>query len=385
MYVLMITPNKFPEGDAGAVRDGYFAKIYQELGYEIIHIGMNPKIQNGEWKAVRFYSLYEKNNGLINKLKNNRSYGDRLNKIFDKIKRLYGNPSIIHIYDIPEKGILWAVKKAKELNVPIVHDSVEWYSASQFSMGYLSYPYILKNRTNKKLIKKPISVIAISTYLEKYFKGKGLSTIRVPVIMDSNDYHAKVRIDDGRIHVVYAGSPYKKDYLAECINAFSNLPLDTQKRFDFHIFGVGRDFVGKKCDGTISESITVHGRVPREEIIHYLENSDFSILLRPDNVRYTKAGFPTKVVEAMMNGCAMICNLTSDLGMYLEDGENAVIVEECSAEAMGKALAKVAKMNNDQLESIKENARHTAEISFDYREFKEEIKTFIYDISNKRD
>ena len=383
MYVLMITPNKFPEGDAGAVRDGYFAKIYQELGYEIIHIGMNPKSQNGEWNTVKFYSLYEKNNGLINKLKNNRSYGDRLNKTFDKIKRIYGNPSIIHIYDIPEKGILWAVKKAKELNIPIVHDSVEWYSASQFSLGYLSYPYILKNRTNKKLIKKPISVIAISTYLEKYFESKGLSTIRVPVIMDSNDYHAKVRIDDGRIHVVYAGSPYKKDYLAECIDAFSNLPPDTQKRFDFHIFGVDRDFVEIKCNGTISESITVHGRVPREEVIQYLENSDFSILLRPENERYTKAGFPTKVVEAMMNGCAMICNLTSDLGMYLKDGENAVIVEECSAEAMGKALAKVAKMNNNQLKSIKENARHTAENCFDYRKFKEEIKTFIDNISNK--
>lgn len=380
-YILMIAPNNFPEGDAGAVRDSYFAKIYQELGYKIIHIGMNPKTENGEWYGVRFYSLYKKNNGLLNKLKNNLSYGCRLNKLFGEIKKIYGIPSIIHIYDIPEKGILWAVKKAKELNIPILHDSVEWYSASQFSMGYLSYPYILKNRTNKKLIKKPISVIAISTYLEKYFKGKGLATIRVPVIMDSNDYHGRARIDDRKIHMVYAGSPYKKDYLVECIKAFCNLPLDTQERFVFHIFGVDRDFVKKKCNETIPESITVHGRVSRDEVIHYLENSDFSILLRPENMRYTKAGFPTKVVEAMMNGCAMICNLTSDLGMYLKNGENAVLVEGCSVEAMERALANVAKMDNQKLKLLKDNARHTAETSFDYRKFIEEIKTFIDDIS----
>lgn len=380
MYVLMITPNKFPEGDAGAVRDGYFAKLYQELGYEIIHIGMNPKIDYGEWKGVRFYSLYQKNNGLINKLKNYRSYGNRLNKLFDKIEKSYGTPSIIHIYDLPEKGILWAVDKAKMINVPIIHDSVEWYSASQFSMGHLSYPYILKNRTNKKLITPPISVIAISTYLENYFKRKGLLTIRIPVIMDSNDYHTRARIDDGKIRLVYAGSPYKKDYLTECLEAFGDLPVDIQRKFEFHIFGVDRDFFERRYNGTISKYVTVHGRVPREEVVRYLEDCDFSLLLRPENERYTKAGFPTKVVEAMMSGCAMICNITSDLQMYLKDGENAVIVEECSSEAMSKALVRVANMNNNQLTLIRNNARHTAEICFDYRKYKETIKLFIDDI-----
>lgn len=44
--------------------------------------------------------------------------------------------------------------------------------------------------------------------------------------------------------------------------------------------------------------IIAHGRVSREEVTQALSNSDFSILLRPSNERYTKAGFPTKSVDA---------------------------------------------------------------------------------------
>ena len=315
MYVLMITPNNFPEGDAGAVRDGYFARIYQELGYEVIHIGMNPGCQQGEWKKIKFYSLFEDNNGVFRKLKNITSYGKRLDNIFKALEKNNSAPSIIHIYDIPETGIRWAVKNGKKYNIPVIHDSVEWYSATQFPKGFLSYPYILKNRTNTKLIKKPISVIAISTYLENYFKGKGLNVIRIPVIMDSSDYLTEGRIDDGKIHIVYAGSPIKKDYLAECVKAFCDLPRNLQKKFEFHIFGVDKRVVEQSVKMNLPDVITVHGRVLREDVIRYLEISDFSLLLRPENERYSKAGFPTKVVEAMMNGCAMICNITSDIGM----------------------------------------------------------------------
>ena len=60
-----------------------------------------------------------------------------------------------------------------------------------------------------------------------------------------------------------------------------------------------------------------------------------------------------------------------------------MFVEECSAEAMNKALVRVAKMENDQLIQIRNNARRTAEINFDYKEYKKDIKTFIESISNR--
>ena len=48
MYVLMVVPSNFPNGDAGAVRDMAFAKIYQELGYEVYLIGAGKTGKKGQ-------------------------------------------------------------------------------------------------------------------------------------------------------------------------------------------------------------------------------------------------------------------------------------------------------------------------------------------------
>lgn len=377
MYALMITPNKFPEGDAGAVRDGYFAKIYQALGYKVFHIGMGTDSKKGVYKDVSYVSLYRENGSLFSKVKNNLSYRVSLEQIYEKIVSKQGVPNLIHIYDIPASGIEWARRIAIKNEIQIVHDSVEWYSACEFKFGKLAYPYILKNTTNTKLIKSPIDVIAISSYLEKHFTSKGLRTIRIPVIMDSDEYEPKERVEISKIKIVYAGSPAKKDFLAECIQAFEELPEDVRRKFEFRILGADQLFVQQCCSGIIPEEIMAFGRVPRAEVISNLEEADFSILIRPENERYTKAGFPTKFVEAMMNGCAMICNLTSDLEMYLEDGVNSVIVKGSTVEAIKDALFQVSSMSHDQLNRMRECSRKTAENNFDYRLFVEKMRTFL--------
>lgn len=379
MYVLMITPNKFPEGDAGAVRDNCFAKIYQSLGYDIFHIGMNVESASGLYQGISYVSLYEPNDGVIKKIKNNLAYKYKINMIFQKLKKENGIPSLIHIYDIPESGIKWAKKKAHEYGVPLIHDSVEWYSPCEFEKGRFAYPYILKDRTNRKLITKPIAVIAISTYLEKYFCSKGLLVTRIPVIMDSHRYRLSERSWGNTIRIVYAGSPAKKDYLAEAIQAFMILPNSIRNKFEFNILGADEEFVKSCCDGIIPSQILAYGRVPREKVIEVLTQSDFSILLRPENERYTKAGFPTKSVEAMMNGCAMLCNLTSDLEMYLVDKENSIVVKGCTVEAMEDAFMCIAQMPIEKIVQMKKKARNTAEIYFDYRHYIEIMRKFLLD------
>lgn len=367
MYVLMITPNKFPEGDAGAVRDYYFAKIYKALGYEVYHIGMGKEIEIGEYHGICFYSLYKKCDSITDKITFNMQYQKKIESIFVCLVKKFGLPNLIHIYDIPNSGIEWVRTIAKNKNICVIHDSVEWYSACEFKNGKLSYPYIKKNITNRFLIRKPFTVIAISSYLERHFQSKGLTTLRIPVIMDSKEYKPFDTENEDRINMIYAGSPASKDYLSECIQAFELLTESDRERFSFKIFGVEEDFVKECCsDNCIPKQIEIYGRVPRKTVIKSLEKADFSILLRPSEERYTKAGFPTKSVEAMMCGCAMICNISSDLGLYLKDGENAIIVEQCSVEAMNKAFQRVSELTKQQIAKLKVSARITAENNFDY-------------------
>lgn len=378
MYVLMVSPNKFPNGDAGAVRDGYFAKIYQELGYSVYHIGMGTDTTYGEYNGVTFFSIYKNNKSYVRKIINNLNYRTSLNSVYKRIEQAKGLPSLIHIYDIPKAGICWALSLACENNIKIIHDSVEWYSPCEFSLGKFAYPYILKNRTNTKLIRKPIRVITISTYLNKYFLNKGLSTVRVPVIMDPQDYHPQIRRDEQKIIIVYAGSPAKKDYLFECIQAFIRLPEEIKQKFEFRVIGASREYVASCCAGYgVPVEIKSFGRVPREVVIKNLEEADFSVLLRPENERYTKAGFPTKSVEALMNGCALLCNLSSDLGLYLQDGVNAIIAKDSTIEAMEQGFLRASELSHADLQVMRNSARQTAVKYFDYRNYIDLVREFI--------
>lgn len=381
MYVLMITPNKFPEGDAGAIRDQYYAKIYQELGYMVFHIGMNQNSEKGIYHNINFFSIYQKNDSFMEKINNALNYNKRLEHAVKFIEKEFGKPEFVHIYDISPNGIQWIKKYCKNQLIPLVHDSVEWFSPCEFKIGRLAYPYIFKDICNRWLINSSMSVYAISTYLENFFAQKGIDNVlRVPVIMDPDDYIPTERENNSKIKLVYAGSPAKKDYLVECIQGFLMLDSTEKEKFQFNILGVNKEYIANCINREIPKEINVMGRVQRKEVVKQLAESDFSILLRPENERYTKAGFPTKSVEAMMNGCAMICNLTSDLGMYLVDGDNAVIVEQCSAEAVYKALHRVGKFPDEKIKLLKRNARKTAEENFNYRKYIPLIKQFIEDM-----
>ena len=65
----------------------------------------------------------------------------------------------------------------------------------------------------------------------------------------------------------------------------------------------------------------------------------------------------------------MICNLTSDLKLYLEDEKNSVIVQGSTEEAMTSAIRRVLKMDREKINEIKSCARKTAEEEFDYRKW----------------
>ena len=123
-----------------------------------------------------------------------------------------------------------------------------------------------------------------------------------------------------------------------------------------------------------------HGRVSRNEVLTALAGADFSMLLRPPEERYAKAGFPTKVVEGMMSGCAMLCNVTSDLGEYLVDGENSVLVGGAGASDVTKSLDRIAAMGRERIEAIKASARETAVRCFDYRRYVDQLGGFIDEV-----
>lgn len=378
MYALMIVPSDFPDGDAGAVRDYSLAKIYQEIGYDVILIGMGKGSTEGIADKIKYYSLYQERNNVIDHFMYYFGYKKRCITLIEQLMIENGEPSLVHINQVSLSMIEYLIRYCEKKSIPILHDSTEWYSPCEFKRGKCDKAYILKDRLNRQVIRVPVRVIAISEYLRSYFGSRGIRTTRIPVIMDVLGQQKVSNNPSDKIKIIYAGNPAAKDHLREIIEAVIVLPEIDKERIELHILGIGQEQL-KVLSNTDSlpSCIKVYGRVPREKVLELMLQMDFSILLRPSDERYSKAGFPTKSVEAMMHGVAMVCNLTSDLGLYLNDGENAVVIFGGSVGAVSEALSRILGMERTEINWLKKNARLLAENCFDYRGYVDDMKNLI--------
>ncbi len=90
-----------------------------------------------------------------------------------------------------------------------------------------------------------------------------------------------------------------------------------------------------------------------------LSEAHFLILLRPDS-RYSRAGFPSKVPEALAAGVPVLTNLTSDLRLYIKDMINGIVVEDFSAAAFAAAIRRTIKLKDHEYEVMSQHALQTA-------------------------
>ena len=77
----------------------------------------------------------------------------------------------------------------------------------------------------------------------------------------------------------------------------------------------------------------------------------------------------------MSTGTPFIVNDTSDISLYIHNGENGFIVND--VKEIATVLDEILIMNTAQREAIRENARMTAMTSFYYEPYKEEFTSFI--------
>ena len=80
------------------------------------------------------------------------------------------------------------------------------------------------------------------------------------------------------------------------------------------------------------------GKLPHDAV-GVLKAADFSMFVRDRN-RVSEVGFPTKYAEAATCGIPVLTNRTSDIGDYLVDGENGILLPDCSPASIEHGLAR---------------------------------------------
>lgn len=381
---VIVSGDRYPEGDAGAVREHAFALILKELGYTPVVVGMGPStgFEMREYDGVSYYSLRYKKQNIICRALGRYLFNKHLNSILKRI----GSAEIKGIMYVSggKKSASFVKKYSEKNSVPLYHDSVEWFSPEEFADGEKSRAYQSNNRLNTEIVGKGWRTVAISSYLYDHFEKRCDKAIRIPVIMnvDKMEYSLDAAPTKKTVFA-YAGSPGTKDYLSEIIGGFAMLSDEDIARVEVHLAGVTRDQLISMCGAKaedvdrLGDSLVAYGRLPRERAVSLVCGADFSLLLRDENLRYARAGFPTKIVESLSCATPPVCNLSSDLGLYLKDGENAIIIGGNKAPFVKEAVEKILKLDKGVLPEMRKNARKTAEESFDYRNYKDVFKAFI--------
>lgn len=115
---------------------------------------------------------------------------------------------------------------------------------------------------------------------------------------------------------------------------------------------------------------------PTALILTLVAAADFSILLRPDE-RFTRAGFSTKFVESLSLGVPVMANLTGDIGTYLTDGQEGIVLDAATPKACRDGILRLLSMPREQWLVMRGKARDRAVLSFAYEGYSSALCGFV--------
>lgn len=347
----------YPDGDAGALRVRSLARMFSAAGHECLVFGMGSPVLglvegDPPWTSLR------RGSGRMGRAADRVLFVPRLSELL----RRYGSEvSCVVFSDLPLAAVLLLRDYATRSGAMLVHDSVEWYSPGQFTLGRLDWRYVSKDLLNRYLVRPPVRVTAISTFLERHFLHMGCSVARIPPILNPDEFASERSTDSSVTRFLYAGSPGRKDCLEPIVAGFLGLTHDERAKSKLTFMGIDarglarRTGIGANDAGAFG--IFTCGRVSHQDVLDELRRTDFTILIRDPRQRVAQAGFPTKVVESLMCGTPVLCNDTSDIFRYLEDGREAIRVEHFGSVATTAAMRTAITMGTERKRQMQRNAR----------------------------
>ena len=366
--IVIVAYESLPNNSPGAIRCFNLARAYSLLGHEVVILHKGEYFSGDNPKIISFYHK--------NRLKRYFGFTDRVLSYLDDVKKKVKIEAVI-TYGYFRSIVQWCSRN----DVKCVADVVEWYSREQFKRWFLSIDYLKKEYDIRHIARSKVNVIAISSYLEQYFRQQGCKTVRIPILAEKSAEWGNRIIGGKKMRIIYAGSHLLMDNVIPMISTFLSLDIDVKKRVEFCIYGISRESILKylpEVESADSEGlIKIYGRKPNEEVLEAYRHSHFSILLRDPDLRVNKAGFPSKVIESMKMGVPVICNYSSDLALYLKDGENSIISDNIFPAELKKAILKALNLKSSEYENLSRNALNTVERCFDISSFAKECEDII--------
>ena len=391
--IIYIGSFELPDKNAAAHRVVANGKALRDIGYNVVFIGVNnselEKNVNCEKELIFGFDSYKRE-----KAKNTWQWFSYLTNIgpYKAIINKYQNVQAIIGYNLPALVLINLKKEARKKGIKIFSDCTEWYeikkkgnSLPKFLIRYLDV-YMRMQIINVKLD----GVIAISSYLYNYYQKRGVRTVQIPPLVDTEEekWRNNILQSPEKRQLLYAGTPFSqykepsyKDRIDEIIYSLHDLKKEGYG-FQLHILGVEKTEVLNNFPELnlmldyLQESIIFYGKLPHLKVIEILKTVDYSLFLRI-NSKSVKAGFPTKFVESVSCGIPVLTNKNSNIDDYLIEGINGFWMDMNTKTNLQESLKKALSITTDQINKMKKYCYNSK--AFDYRNY---IETFKFLLKN---
>jgi glycosyltransferase involved in cell wall biosynthesis len=395
---------RFPDGDAGAARVRGIALALRDAGYAVAIAGVEDRASPDDIQldgtacreGLPYYPAKNFGSSKFARLRRGVYHCITGSAVMDRLNYLVSpRTRAIIVYNGNAPLLLRLLNFCSKRKICLIADCTEWYDPQHVpggAFGWFRWDSELRMRW---LQPKIGNMIAISSFLEKYYRDCGCTVVRVPPLVDLQAKcwrSVPLLREDTELHLAYAGTPGKKDLLANALRAVIALRLEGFS-IKVHLVGTTRETLGNwlRDDPSfvkaLGNSVIYHGRVPQARAIELISAADFTVLLREDK-RYAHAGFPTKLVEGLSAGVPIITNSTSDIAEYVRDGHEGILLENHSPEAFAAGVRRIFQMPRAKWREMRLQAQQRAEECFDYRHYIASLKSFIERVcveSSKRD
>lgn len=362
----------YPNLDAASHRTIGCAKALRHLGYKVILVGT----RKGEYRPLletlesyEGFDIYYYPDPITS-----RQWRDYL-FFFNPLKQVLSlEQTVSHVilYNHPAISSRKIHSYCSKKGIRVYADCTEWFDPQGFSFHDCIKRWDTWYRM--RVVNKQLDgVIAISSYLDSYYRKAGCKTVRVPPLIDITDEkwtHIQ-SVKKGKIQLCYVGNPGAgtKDRLNILINTL-RIIRSREPSLIFELIVVGMTASEYKDvfreDTNSYDFVSFLGRKPNQEALTIIKQSDFSVFLRDNNL-ICKAGFPTKFSESLACGTPVLTNITSDLGLYLIDGENGFVLNRESDESLIQTLENALSTDKETIMCMKKKCLESN--VFDYHSF----------------
>lgn len=384
--IIYIGSFELPDKNAAAQRVIINAKLFKNSGYSVYLLGLDKTLKKHQplletkqiFENITYYRLRYPTN-LFEWIK----YITSISFIKELVKL---QPSIIIAYDYPAIALNRLIYYCHRNKIKIVGDCTEWYEPQ----GGLLYKIIKKWDTKYRMEKvhsKLDGIITVSKYLFNYYKDKVRPILLLPPLVDKSMKkwkQEKIEVEPDCIHLIYAGSPGKKDRLDWIVLALSSLIKKKDIKVKFTVIGITLEefyqlYEMSSLPSNVQDIIQFLGKLPHNNTLEKIKKADYVIFLRENNLKNT-AGFPSKFPEALSCGTPVLTNLSSNLNMYMQSGKNGFVLDISSFNSLMESLYYPLSLNKDRIIEMKYYCLSIND--FEFHQYTNPLSSFLYQLTD---